>query len=501
MLPSEINGSFISNLFSTSENLTNTTGNSSFSFQKDLQNRIDNNSTKTSPAKETKPQTKEANKETSEATQVPQTIEHKQPTEELKIIQLETTIDPHPVKEKIIFLNKENLVAKDIKNILKKLASLLSQLETIDENSLESLENILTSLDALLLTELTDLSSIASKLQQLQLTDPRTKENLPINLLTKSDMTKLIEKITKNIDKNFLPANINQETEITDLKMKIAHLLDKLNGTIDSSKKDTQLVSPLLPLEESKISEQKPHSIINTIKLETKLEEKEQNKQLLENPEEILIDKTATKKPINNKNDHTLGNQPNKDENSPISLKSFSSENNFSEITSKFNLKEISNTELNNTNLTQQANHNLEKQAQVMNQFRTFITLNKLKTDTEVNMRLYPQELGEIKIKITKEQIAGNENSQIVAKFQVSSQAVKAILESNLDALRNELNQNSNILVSELSVEVEDKNNQKGFSEQFTRNNTPKTIIKDTHLDNIAISENILTNNEINSLA
>jgi flagellar hook-length control protein FliK len=183
-----------------------------------------------------------------------------------------------------------------------------------------------------------------------------------------------------------------------------------------------------------------------------------------------------------------------------ISLDSL--DNKMNELNTKINIKEVKDPEA--VPLLKNSSTNLEKQNQIMNQFRTYLTINKLKSDTEVNMRLYPRELGEVKVKITKEQIAGSENTQIVAKFQVSSAAVKAILESNFDALKNDLQQNSNISISSLSVEVNDKENKnKNFSEFYEGNSGKHNNFKTTEIlpEQRNIVEQIIDTNEINSLA
>ncbi len=111
----------------------------------------------------------------------------------------------------------------------------------------------------------------------------------------------------------------------------------------------------------------------------------------------------------------------------------------------------------------------IEKQTQVMNQFTNFLALNKLKGETEVTLKLYPKELGEIKINLTREQNSTtSETSIIAAKFHVTSETVKSILESNFNLLKDSLSQNGNLQLGALSVEVNTGGGSgKSFSELY----------------------------------
>jgi len=108
----------------------------------------------------------------------------------------------------------------------------------------------------------------------------------------------------------------------------------------------------------------------------------------------------------------------------------------------------------------------IEKQVQIVKQVRSFISLQKLNAETEVTLRLHPKSLGEIKINITKQEQTDSHNSLIIAKFQVDSETVKSILESNMNELKDMLSDNSQLSLSEFSVEVND-HNKENFNDFF----------------------------------
>ena len=99
---------------------------------------------------------------------------------------------------------------------------------------------------------------------------------------------------------------------------------------------------------------------------------------------------------------------------------------------------------------------NIEKQTAILSQFTTFMAVNKLRAETEVTIRLHPRELGDIKIQITRiENQATHEPATISAKFQVNSEMVKSVLESNFNLLKDSLQQQGNYNMAQMSVDVQ----------------------------------------------
>ncbi|MEK6556754.1 MAG: flagellar hook-length control protein FliK, partial [Candidatus Margulisiibacteriota bacterium] len=114
-----------------------------------------------------------------------------------------------------------------------------------------------------------------------------------------------------------------------------------------------------------------------------------------------------------------------------------------------------------------------EKQDLVLSQFRSFMAINKLKSATELTLKLHPKELGEIKISLTRiENTATHEPAMIVAKFQVSSEMVKSILESNFNFLKDSLSQQAQLTVGSLSVDVNTQGGDQAFEQHLAHQPT-----------------------------
>jgi flagellar hook-length control protein FliK len=533
MFSADINGSSINDLFRTENNVIASNSSQSSSskesretsttdktFQNDLQSKLNEQKAETFREKE-----KEKISYTFETPTKPieQPEIKKLGLSEEEIALSNKTFQKIPVlntKTVAPVTQKEQPQTTELEGLLVKLTSLLKKL---DENNIapsDNLNEVLASL-AELLAKLSESSAMqnnkvqltdtASKIKQIQLIDPRTKESVPITFISKKDLADLLNKISNELTAP-QPKNENK-----DMVLKITELLAKLDGVIESSKNDSQVISQTIPIEPTKKEAPKldtqntqndgkaTKTPTEAIKVEAKEETKNTELNLTEAetpPQEIF-----TKKPVESKNktEVSLVEQTEKPDAKALPVKMISLDsldNKMNELNTKINIKEVKDPEA--VPLLKNSSTNLEKQNQIMNQFRTYLTINKLKSDTEVNMRLYPRELGEVKVKITKEQIAGSENTQIVAKFQVSSAAVKAILESNFDALKNDLQQNSNISISSLSVEVNDKENKnKNFSEFYEGNSGKHNNFKTTEIlpEQRNIVEQIIDTNEINSLA
>ncbi|GEM_PF-6990760 len=535
MFSADITGSFINDVFRAdnssanyaSSSKANSTENSSsdISFQKDLQNRINEQSN------EQKRDTFKEKEKVTQSFDAPAKPQETQKTQESSTDKPVAELPPTKTEHKTETTNKtkttklEDNEHIELNNLLEKLTELLTKLDTEGIEPTDEINSLLASI-AILLESLSNpelqttpnknlFMGIASKIKQLNLTNPRTQENIPIHFINKKDLAELLNKISANLANKEMAQDINTSAT-NDITKEIASLLEKLNGVIESTQKksymiaetniqDDSNVKETLKTADNKVSKDiKPTN--ETPKIETK--ENASNPELSSSSTEEQAVETAPKKQVSVKvnNEESLFNQNNKLEVKDPVPKVISLDNDLSEFNTKMNIREIREPEV---VMPMQKNNqsNTEKQNQIMNQFRTFLTINKMKTDTEINMRLYPRELGEVKVKITKEQIAGNENTQIVAKFQVSSAAVKAILESNFDSLKNDLQQNSNIVISALSVEVADKNNQEqNFSNFFDNNFSSNKRAKATEsIETLTEKKNILEqvtdNNEINSLA
>lgn len=402
---------------------------------------------------------------------------------------------------------KQNTTYSEVNKMLEKAANILQQLDSENIPPSKEINELLANLAELLDNLSTDeqapklqLSEIESKIKQIELTNPRTKEVFPINFISKKDFVDLLSKLTNETN------NISTSSEnLIELTTKIDELLNKLSGIIESSKQETKTIAQAINLKledslEPQINKIEKQNIAINESLETK-NNKDTNTNLLQKEEKPQIELVTTKKQpeLKNKNEESLFEQNNKQENKEIPSKMISIDNELSEFNTRLSIKDAKNVET--FTVVKNSSSNLEKQNQVLNQFRTYLTINKLKTDTEVTMRLYPKELGEIKVKITKEQISGEENAHIVAKFQVSSDAVKSIIENNLSELKNDLQQNSNVLISSLSVEINDKENKDNeFSNIYKKNLNEKITAKKEIKDAIIIEQK-LSDNEINSLA
>lgn len=110
---------------------------------------------------------------------------------------------------------------------------------------------------------------------------------------------------------------------------------------------------------------------------------------------------------------------------------------------------------------------NIEKQTAILSQFTTFMAVTKLRSETEVTLRLHPRELGDIKIQITRtENQALHEPATLSAKFQVNSEMVKSVLESNFNLLKDSLQQQGNFNMAQMSVDVQTNGSQnQGFQD------------------------------------
>jgi flagellar hook-length control protein FliK len=100
--------------------------------------------------------------------------------------------------------------------------------------------------------------------------------------------------------------------------------------------------------------------------------------------------------------------------------------------------------------------------AKVIEQVKFHLKLIKRGHMKEIQMRLHPEILGKIKVKLTQE-----DASKLVASFIVENETVKEILQKNLNQLQESL-QEKGIEVDSLDVNVEDKENQKSSSNGFS---------------------------------
>lgn len=114
---------------------------------------------------------------------------------------------------------------------------------------------------------------------------------------------------------------------------------------------------------------------------------------------------------------------------------------------------------------------------------------NQLK---EMKIKLQPEELGEVEVKMTIE------NNIMKAEFVVESQTVKEILESKFDTLRNAL-ENKGFSGAEINVSVSTGNNKKSQS-FFMANEEMKRDINDS-VDYVSKIENLNGNSKITKIS
>ena len=114
---------------------------------------------------------------------------------------------------------------------------------------------------------------------------------------------------------------------------------------------------------------------------------------------------------------------------------------------------------------------------------------NQLK---EMKIKLQPEELGEVEVKMTIE------NNIMKAEFVVESQIVKEILESKFDTLRNAL-ENKGFTGAEINVSVSTGENKKQQS-FFVLDEERKREIKES-VDFISKIENLDSNSKITKIS
>ncbi|MDD5456601.1 MAG: flagellar hook-length control protein FliK [Candidatus Margulisbacteria bacterium] len=151
---------------------------------------------------------------------------------------------------------------------------------------------------------------------------------------------------------------------------------------------------------------------------------------------------------------------------------------------------------------------NIEKQYQVINQFKNFVTLTKLKGQTELTLQLHPRELGDIKVSLTREHTnSAQEASLLTAKFQVNSDVVKSILESNFNQLKDALAQNGHLAAISVEVNTQGSNGQSfnNLLEQDTKNRSGFDLGKSNNVAGINPNDPSLSddyyNGALNSIA
>ncbi len=115
----------------------------------------------------------------------------------------------------------------------------------------------------------------------------------------------------------------------------------------------------------------------------------------------------------------------------------------------------------------------LQQQENIFNQIVSNAKLRTIEKGTEISIKLFPENLGEVKIKVTQiTQPIEAEHAVMTAKLEVSNSAVKEILETNLNAFRQSLEQNQGIVLSDISITVRsDSQAQMAFEQNMAGQN------------------------------
>lgn len=125
----------------------------------------------------------------------------------------------------------------------------------------------------------------------------------------------------------------------------------------------------------------------------------------------------------------------------------------------------------------------------IMQQVENGIKINYNNQLKEMKIKLQPEELGEVEIKMTME------NNIMKAQFVVESQTVKDILESRFDNLRNAL-ENKGFYGAEINVSVSTGEN-KNANNAFTFNQSDNKRTEEKVPDYLAKVENLENNSKV----
>ncbi len=161
------------------------------------------------------------------------------------------------------------------------------------------------------------------------------------------------------------------------------------------------------------------------------------------------------------------------------------------EIASINSLPKEMNFETRETASVSRLNQNVDYNA-IVQQVENGLKINYNNQLKEMKIKLQPEELGEVEVKMTIE------NNIMKAEFVVESQTVKEILESKFDTLRNAL-ENKGFSGAEINVSVSTGDNKKSQS-FFMANEEMKRDTKDS-VDYVSKIENLDSNSKITKIS
>lgn len=128
----------------------------------------------------------------------------------------------------------------------------------------------------------------------------------------------------------------------------------------------------------------------------------------------------------------------------------------------------------------------------IIQQVENGIKINYNNQLKEMKIKLQPEELGEVEVKMTLE------NNIMKAQFVVESQTVKEILESRFDSLRNAL-ENKGFYGTEINVSVSTGDN-RNANNAFVFNENTKKISEEKVPDYLTKVENLESNSKVRKI-
>lgn len=335
-------------------------------------------------------------------------------------------------------------------NLLTKISKSIESLNTQNKPDVSTLKELIASLKTIK-------DAIDAKSNKVEATNNQIN---PSTALSKTEPTTIVDAKSASTDSSIASAPIQDNTS---LLKNINSLLSELNGVV-SDVRQTQTFKAELK-KGIELSNVQSNAVATSTdnKSATKVETNTADTAPAQNASAETLQKLAGISVEKQKNQNSKASED--------TIKPLFSDNLNQALDNKMPAAApAEKTEVASTPLTQTAS--IEKQTAILSQFRTFLAVTKLRAETEVTLRLHPKELGEIKIQISRlENQATHEPATVSAKFQVSSEMVKAVLESNFNMLKDSLQQQGNFNMGQMSVDVQTGNAQgQGFQNMFDQN-------------------------------
>jgi len=379
-------------------------------------------------------------------------------------------------------------------------SELESDASQVDQQTLKKVKDLLEKLGIEVSDEI--LSQIAMKFNFDTIIDTlSTMEFMNDKALDLSSLLKTMESIVDNLEnmKSFLMNQSVPELSKNEIKMKFDHLLNQLNGKVQSvevsaTNKDTKesikelmtfIKDTLVTLDQSKnqsktTTERDPlvnqSEIVGNDQLIRENEESKFDESDVKVMKEEKIDDTDTKK--------VSANELKSDE---VLLKSQVKEPGL--LT---NEKGVIIKEETQVNFKEELNFRLlsksQQSAKVFDQIKETFTTKFDGKISEMKVMLDPKSLGKVELKLTIEK--GN----VLAEFEVQSTTVKQAIESNLQDLRNALSEKGysleglDVSVNQENQEESDQNQQyyeNIFEESDDEDNDSIALIEESKMLNI----------------